>query len=393
MIFRIVFLLSLVVISLNIPVVLDIEKANPVEKAFVLLAAILIAMRGRIDRTLAGCALVIVFGTFISAALTDYSAFSWDLYARALITMVAALLFLVTIPREDDRDFVLKLLTLVAPFQVALGFVYGAIGIWSVFKSDSLGVVRLAGTTGPAFLAMSAMTGAVASLAYASQRDLRYLIALGANVIILMLSGGRMATAAAALGCAGLLFFGFRRNRTAKFMIMIGGGLAAAILVPLLGSTLLDRAVSGSLQGRELLWSYLNGYIRDYPWFGVGLGAQYTLIPSRITFLTGTVAAHNEYIRFQVELGLVGGLIFLCGFLALFAAMFNSPACVNRGGYLAIVLALLIFSATDNTLTRFESIAMLVVAAYGTSRSRGTSRKAPAPRRLGDLYPLPRHVP
>lgn len=389
MIFRVVFVLSLVVISLNISAVFDVGKANPVEKTFVLLAAILIAARGRIDRTLMGCAVVIVFGTFVSAALTDYAAFSWDLYARALITMVAALLFLVTVPREDDRDFVLRMLPLVAPLQVALGIAYSMVGVLVLFKADSFGVVRLAGTTGPAFLAMSAMTGAVASLAYASQRDLRYLFTLAVNVVILMLSGGRMATAAAALGCAGLLFFGFQRNRTAKYMIMIGGALAAAILVPLVGSTLLDRAASGSLQGRELIWTYLNGYIRDYPWFGVGLGAQYTLIPARITLLTGTVAAHNEYIRFQVELGLVGGLIFLGGFLGLFAATFSSPVCVNRGGYLAIILAMMIFSATDNTLTRFESIAMLVVAAYGTSRNRNAAPGPVAPRRLGDLYPLP----
>jgi O-antigen ligase len=391
MLFRIAFIAALVVLSLNISVVFNVEKANPIEKAFVLAAAILMALRGKIDRTLMAFAGVVVFGTLLSAVLTDFAAFSWDLYLRALITLAATLLFLITVPRAADRDVVLITLALVPILQVVLGLAYNAVGLWSMFKADSFGVVRLAGSTIPAFLGATAATGAVAAMAYASQKDMRFLIILAINTVILLLSGARMATAAAALGCAGVLLFGFQRNRAAKYLIIAGGGIAAIAVFPILGQTLLERAGSGSLQGRDLLWSYLSGYTRDYPYFGVGLGAQYTLIPPRLVILTGTVAAHNEYIRLLVEIGMVGGAVFLFGYIGLFLATAASPLCENRGGYMLIVAAFLMYSATDNTFTRFECVSILIVAFYGTSRALGdrpkpkTSEPPPLrPRTLGE---------
>lgn len=393
MIFRVAFATVLLVLSLNISVVFGIEKANPIEKAFILASALIIALRGELDRTLVGCAIVIVFGTFVSASLTDFSAFSWDLYFRALVTVVATLLFLVTVPRVEDRDALLLLLALTPPLQVALGAVYQALGVWPMDKADVYGVVRLAGSTIPAFLGAAAATGAVAAMAYASQRDMRYLALVGVNTIILLLTGSRMATAAGAIACIGILLFGFQRNRSAKYLIIVGGALASLVVIPVLGAALLERAGSGSLQGREMIWAYLAGFARDYPLFGVGLGAQYTLIPPRIVLLTSTVAAHNEYLRLQVELGWVGGLIHLAGWLALFAATAASPMCRNRGGYLFVVIAMLIFSATDNTFTRFECISMLIVGFYGTSRvlgerEAGSARPSAPPRLLGEALPM-----
>jgi hypothetical protein len=384
MLFRFVFAAAMVMLSLNISVIFSIDKANPLEKGLILAAAVVIAMRGRIEHTLVpGCA-IIIGATLLSAVATGYENFSWDIYMRSLVTFVTLLLFLAVIPREDDRDWVLIVLAFTPLLQVVLGVAYAALGIKPMFRPDSFGVMRMQGSTGTAFLGAATATGAVAAMAYAHLKDMRYLALVAINAGILLLSGARMATAAAVIGCAGLLFFGFRRDPHARYLIMIGGSLAAMVAVPVLGGALLERVGSGSLQGRDLLWNFLGGFVRDYPEFGVGLGHQYTLIPASLTQATGTVAAHNEYLRLLVELGRVGILVLGLGTIALLAAALLSPTRRTPAALVVILLAFFTYTSTDNTLSRFECAAMLVVALYGNRWALGEWRRTKIAESLAD---------
>ena len=63
---------------------------------------------------------------------------------------------------------------------------------------------------------------------------------------------------------------------------------------------------TGNLSGRDLLWPSFEDAAAQSPWFGWGVGAGNVVIPpdGRIAQILHTWAAHNEYLRIEVEGGM-----------------------------------------------------------------------------------------
>lgn len=102
------------------------------------------------------------------------------------------------------------------------------------------------------------------------------------------------------------------------YLIMI------AMMVPLIYKTVIDRftlidQANTLLGGREALWSAAWLYIRDNPWFGVGLGNSNYVMLSYLQLFRSTLdidfaPVHNPFLTIWMETG-IPGLIFYFGSL------------------------------------------------------------------------------
>jgi O-antigen ligase len=142
------------------------------------------------------------------------------------------------------------------------------------------------------------------------------LLLMGANFVILVLTGAR-APLAYAVAVTGLSLVSVRSvvvTPRVRILVCLAGGIAVLGLLVFAGDLSGIRLFNvlsnsaGDLSGRGLLWPAFEAVAEQSPWFGWGLGAGNAIIPPQgpIARLLGTHAAHNEYLRMQVEGGRLG---------------------------------------------------------------------------------------
>ncbi|MBV9249403.1 MAG: O-antigen ligase family protein, partial [Acetobacteraceae bacterium] len=108
----------------------------------------------------------------------------------------------------------------------------------------------------------------------------------------------------------------------------------------------------GNLSGRDLLWPYFEELASKSPWIGWGVGAGNVAVPpeSGIIRLMHTWAAHNEYLRIEVEGGLIGSIL-LFALFTLWAWRHSAP--LRQSDRVVIRLVFIAFAChayTDNVL-------------------------------------------
>ncbi len=112
-----------------------------------------------------------------------------------------------------------------------------------------------------------------------------------------------------------LAVYGILRDRRVLIACLVGG-----ILLLLADSTLYERLTSvytkmdTSSEMRLAIWESSIAMIEDHPFFGIGWGAFWMVYPSYDFYLQGAdvklVHAHNIYLNYAVEIGIVGALAF-----------------------------------------------------------------------------------
>jgi O-antigen ligase len=197
------------------------------------------------------------------------------------------------------------------------------VGIRPLFVES--GGARLAGLGHPAFLANVCLPAIYACLIqlYREGRrgDLALLIV---NGLILMLTGAR-APLFYAVAVTGLSLISIRSTTFAKRdrLVLVLSVLALLPVLALLAGSLeevrLFKVVlneTGNLSGRGLLWPSFEDAAARSPWFGWGSGAGNLVISrhSEIAQQMHTWAAHNEYLRIDVEGGLIGRTLLIALF-------------------------------------------------------------------------------
>jgi O-antigen ligase len=248
------------------------------------------------------------------------------------------------------------------------------------------GGARLGGLGHPAFLANVCLPAIYACLIqlYRDGRrgDLALLIL---NGLILVLTGAR-APLFCAVAVTGASLLSIRSDVFAARdrIVLI---LSALTLLPVLvlaagalGDVRLFNVVvneTANLSGRALLWPSFEDAAAQSPWFGWGVGAGNWVIPpdSAIVQQLHTWAAHNEYLRIDVEGGALGR--------ALLVALFALWIIVNTRGLpppdrRIIRLAFIVYAVhaiTDNVLISTPACVMFafVTAVF----ARGGSEVAP----------------
>lgn len=223
------------------------------------------------------------------------------------------------------------------------------------------GGARLAGLGHPAFLAGVCLPAIYACLIqlYRHGRggDLCLLIA---NFVILVLTGARAPLAYAVL-VVGLSLVSIRSAvfRPGTRLLLV---LSAGCLIPLLAlfaGNLSDVRLfnvvanqADNLSGRELLWPAFQVAADQSPWFGWGIGAGNVIIPpsSRIAQTLHTWAAHNEYLRIQVEGGQLGLALLVTLFAAWVITRTRRLPNADRRIMRLVFLAFACHALTDNVL-------------------------------------------
>ena len=220
---------------------------------------------------------------------------------------------------------------------------------------------RLAGLGHPAFLAGFCLAAVYACLILLYREgQSRWLMLLALNFLILVLTGAR-APLAYAVAVTGLTLVFLRSGIFPRRCRMLPVLLAACLLPVLvvlahelpdvrLFNVLLNQA--GNLSGRDLLWPPFEQAAAASPWFGWGVGAGNAIIPpdSPLAQLIQTWAAHNEYLRIQVEGGQLGRAL-LIGMFVLWVTRHTRNLC--RTDKVIMRLVFLAFAAhayTDNVL-------------------------------------------
>lgn len=369
MAFRCAFLLAQLVLILNMERLLGMANANPVEKLFLILAGLVFALtRKRIPANL-GLMGFIILVSFVCGLLSEFDAFSWNRYARSLVSLSAFLLFFTAFPEQRDREYILLIAAFIPTVSVLLGAIYEAAGISYLWMTDYLGTRRLGGNIGPAFLGGAGVTGAVAASYLALQQRSRYILLALVNTGITMLTASRMPSALA-LGVTGAMLFMESRSAVFRILMVLYGSVAVAALFYVMGDQLMARVSSEAMSGRDIIWEELNVYVQRFPFFGVGLGHQMDILSARTSATTHTIAAHNEYLRFTLEVGYVGSAFMGCAFIAMLVNLLRDPMMTKKWAFLMVSLAFFAYSSTDNTFSVPQIFMVLVVAFIGSCDRR-----------------------
>lgn len=363
MLFRVTFIAAYLVFVLNVQAVLGIALANPVEKALFLLAAfsaLLTRKKDPVVLALLGCTFLLVF---VQALFVKFPGFEWGTLISSLNQFTIVYAFLSIYPTEKDRSVLLRFMPWLAPISACLGVVYNAAGILpSSAVEFASGVVRFNGSLfAPAYLSGIAMIGAFSALQVVLKEKRRfYLLIIAVNLVVLLLAGGR-ATLVVALALMASSVAYERSILLSKKIALFGtGAVLVAVLVGLQWERISTRFLNSGSNGREFMWDYLLSLNQQYP-EGIGFGHQYFAVPEEIRIVTGSFAAHNDFVRIGLELSYPGMYIFY-GLLALAIFRLSHRAHLPAGPLLTATFAgFLLLTNSDNVIATPPYFPMLLM--------------------------------
>jgi O-antigen ligase len=244
---------------------------------------------------------------------------------RSCIGSVAPFAFCFCRPPRAWQDAIIRATAWCPAVAVAACVPLALAGLRPLFVDS--GGARLAGLGHPAFLAGVCLPAVYACLVLLYRHGRSGALGLLAvNFVILLLTGAR-APLAYAVAVTFLCLVSIRSTvfpARWRVLLCLAGAAVVLALLPFVADmtdirlfNVLTNAAD-NLSGRGLLWPPFEDAAAQSPWFGWGVGAGNVIIPPHgpIARLLQTRAAHNEYLRIQVE----GGQIGLAALIALFAA-------------------------------------------------------------------------
>ncbi len=244
--------------------------------------------------------------------------------SRSLIGDVTPFLLFFCVKPPGWGPALRQAITLAPILSVVLGSMLDLAGLRPVLQES--GGLRLAGLGHPAFLAGVCLPAIYAGLmTWLRSGTRRAALLLGINLAILFLTGARAPAAYAAVVIGGSLILAPgaaipRAHRLALIAVGIVALPALLILGESYSSLRMFEVLAGDashLSGRDLLWPEFEAASARAPWFGWGLGSGNLVIArdSLIVQLLRTWAAHNEYLRIQVEGGYIGRTLLIVLFV------------------------------------------------------------------------------
>lgn len=347
-----------------------VEAAPLVSKVFLLFAALFLLFSGRLAEGNLLVGILAIAIVYTSAIATDYSYFEWSVFLFSLNQIVTLFIFLSVRPSVGQMLSVLKIIAWAPAFSLFIGMCYEVIGVGSLFGIDGMtDAMRLQGSTIPAFLAGVTLSAAFSSmLLYYLDNNKKFVFLLFFNFAVILLTAARMPI----FLCGVILVVSFLVLDKGGVKKKIAYGAAffgsSVIFLMFFGQAILARFGSESSSGRDVLWDYFSGLIDDYWNFGIGFGHSISAVPPQVTVLVGGAsAAHNEYLRIAVEIGVVQAWVFY----ALLAVMLiNLGRGINasvRLVYYSGCLLFFVFCYTDNSVSTPVYYPLLIVAFYGVS--------------------------
>ncbi len=235
------------------------------------------------------------------------------------------------------------------------------------------GGMRLAGLGHPAFLAGVCLPAIYACLITLFRTGRRGdLLLLLVNIVILVLTGARAPFVyAMVVTVVSLVSIRSSTFAAANRLLLV---LAAAALLPVLVllagdlneirlfNVMLNQ--TDNLSGRDLLWPTFQQAAAESPWVGWGTGAGNVVIPQdgRIVQILHTWAAHNEYLRIEVEGGALGEALLVAMFVAWIVVRTRALRPADRRIMRLAFLAFACHAFTDNVLISTPACVLFVFA-------------------------------
>ncbi len=279
---------------------------------------------------------------------------------------------------------------------VAAGAVLDVAGLRPLFVNS--GGLRLAGLGHPAFLAGVCETAVYACLLelYRTGRRRDFCL-LAVNLLLLLLTGARapLTLALAVVGVSLVLVRSTAFPARHRMLLILSGAaalpVAAALVLGLLPSD--ASAVRAfqvlttnleNLSGRQLLWPNFEQAAAGSPWLGWGVGAGNVIIPQGdpVARLLQTWAAHNEYLRVEVEGGQLGRALLVL-LMALWVRQHTAPLCRSDRAIMRLVfVAFAVHAFTDNVLISTPACVLFAFASAVFARGALEQRRVDAGRSL-----------
>lgn len=262
--------------------------------------------------------------------------------------------------------------------SVALGILAMPMG-YTPWVDEYTGAIRLRGALIPAHLAMLCVV-AVYSYVILDAFDVKQRpLILIVNILIAFLSGTRGGLVAILISLMPYFFrLTLMNKRTGVFYII--AMLPISFLMAIAAYYIFSLRGGGgqveepfNLSGRAIAWEYFIDMIEYNPVFGTGLGSVTTATQDElVNNLSAFVVPHNEYIRFLVDLGWFGLIIFLSFFIWQLVAILRMHRGYQRWTTVFIVISFMIYAATDNLISTIQF--SIPLAILGSSLREWKSR-------------------
>ncbi len=194
---------------------------------------------------------------------------------------------------------------------------------------------------------------------------LGFLLAITVASIFMSLSrGGLIVTSITFIVFAILLFIG-KRKSVMEIVMMVSVLSVSFIVLLAIGltpvkeriETLTSSSIESTFKGRWIVWQNTLDLVRDFPFFGSGLGtfrhAFLGYYPSGSSH--GWLQTHNDYLQFLSEVGIIGFSIFLIGlFIFIYRFYWKALFIIGSDRYIYLGLAMAIFSMAIHSFVDFN---------------------------------------
>ncbi len=346
--------LTLTLYALNLRLVFDMERFNPIEKSMWLFLSLIVLFKNDYSRFTLYYIFSFIFLSSILLVGVSHELFSFSVFFLSLTQVPIVLLLCASFYSPKVLNNILILFSVMPIAVVAFGFLYETLGISTLFLYEyATDMDRLRGSSTTAYLASWCVAAIYSSMKLVQfKNNMRYYVFTLLNFIILYLTVARLPLFVSLMLSAYVFYFGspYIRNKVKSVISVFGIAFMVFFLI-FLSDKYTSRIESSGDSGRELIWDFL---LQDYennlkPW-GAGFGHQYVILPDDIVELTNTVAAHNEYIRLLVELGGFGSFIFWLGFYSFFIMLYLKSRSEYKGEMLLSIVLFSFYSYYDNTI-------------------------------------------
>ena len=291
---------------------------------------------------------VVVCAFFVIAQInaTYTSNYNFMNAVQSMLSIVLGLTLVSIAFKNDDREFFLKTLSALPYMSIILGLY----GLHSLNFSGRYG----AGNTATNLSFIAAISCISLLTLYNESKENKYMTLSFFSLALCFLT----LTRGGILFCLVVLlphFINIVRKLKRRQIAILGVLLiVATAVIANVGPALLARMYgsSGELNtsGRIEAWTYILGLNKQF-WFGEGIGKLITLTLVGV-YIDHFNAAHNEFVRFYYESGILGVILLVLFFKSIFKDFIKNNR-LSRFQNLTIVLAFMIYSFVDNTISNY----------------------------------------
>jgi len=353
-IFLLLLFTTVTLYVLNLRLVFNIDRFNPIEKSSWLALVIFILIRGVYNRFVIFYILYFILLIHIMLLGVSHSLYSYSVVFFSFTQIPIFFILCASRFRRQELENILLIFSLVPIYVAFVGLLYSFLGFADLFGIEySTGIARLKGSTSSAYLAswcIAAVYASVKLLEY--NKGVYHLFIVLVNLFILYLTVARVPLFICMVLSCYVFISSPHFAQKLKILFCMFSILILSFVFLLFSDNYLSRVGGSGGSGREIIWDYLLGeYALHFSDWGAGFGHQYILMPEDISARTSTVAAHNEYIRILLELGFWGSILFWLGFVLFFVGLYVKSLSASKNEIILALLLFLLFSYFDNTIT------------------------------------------